>query len=1149
MTTTTVGTTKEEPILAAERTKMGGGLWTTEKYGDLSQGDKRLAAAFVTGRVELRQLRGLYKIEFKELAVVYRRTGEDGTKAPLRARVYLTQKTAKKRMADLEETSYAVPVDGDGYVGNREATLGAFELSLRDAPVDPREYRGLVVAKPAREVPLTEEPAVYGYARFIDDRPEIPTTDNALGMNEYKDLLEKARKHAATLRGGQATTSHHHQWKSMSYYKRMARKAWEELDKVEEAEMDAEEFKRALDLLDVTMLEPRAIRLFEAADLDNSGFIGMTEFEVALMMHDGAPDAGLTPQDAFKMFDFEKKGTISRTAFPRAAASLEVAKTFPGKPESEERRRAMEALFDVVDKDGSGEISYAEFRSAWAQLVDVEFELRRRGIAPAKVPKFLRAFGLATRGAMAINRHALLRACADEESAERRAFEDARRLVDDLRESARRKRDEKRRARAAARDKLGSSAARDTALRNKERTARLRREQAARSRHREEEKVARNRLAAERALAKRRADAQLRARSAQKEEDRVREIRAAGLDRLEATFRDLRVVPREMFASLAARERLADVVWADFGDNRLEVLPSEGFLMWFASLRYLRLANNRLVSLPGAELGKMGKLQVLRLGRNELTELPSSIGELLELRELDASINRLATLPGAISNLRMLGSLDLASNHIAAVPNGALGPLFGLRTLSLRANRLFELPDDISEAVSLTTLDLHNNRLHALPEHIGDLVFLLSRNEIVGLGPWIGGWKRATLVDASFNKIARVDRAAGALRSLVDLRLRGNECVSLPPEVGLARQLQTFDCSANALATLPVELGALAHLHTVTLGRNSIAGLLPREIGLLRSATRLDLSYNKIEELPETVRGLQELIVLNLDHNRLETLPDAIFDCARLENLSVAANRLRALPAFGGGGPALRVLDLTSNLIEELPADIARLANITRIYLGKNRLRSLPIEMADLLDLADEVRLDRNPFSDLPPRWSCYDADLAIQWVRDHARFYREALEEWDATGPSTFDKLADDDAKLRATARRKADAIRDFRATKARRDSIFFHRLQEDLYHENLRPRIAVAETRFNLRRERTAALDSTDDTLLEEVHRRAILQDQREAHVEDIRLQEELLQLQALHQHLDTCGDPTDGTHFFLQLVASIPTATLLDTTNELR
>ena len=185
------------PILAAERAQEAGGLWTTQKYGDFVQGDKRLASAFVTGRVEMRQLRGLFKLTFSDLAVVRRRL-EDGTKRHLRAKVFLTRKKTKKRMADLEETGYNVPVTGDvdaeGFVCVGTTSLGTFDLTLRDAPDDPLLYRGLCIAKSAQDMPLTEEPAVYGFVRFIDDRPEMPTTENALGLHENQDLMDKMQK-------------------------------------------------------------------------------------------------------------------------------------------------------------------------------------------------------------------------------------------------------------------------------------------------------------------------------------------------------------------------------------------------------------------------------------------------------------------------------------------------------------------------------------------------------------------------------------------------------------------------------------------------------------------------------------------------------------------------------------------------------------------------------------------------------------------------------------------------------------------------------------------------------------------------------------------------------------------------------------------
>jgi hypothetical protein len=94
--------------------------------------------------------------------------------------------------------------------------------------------------------------------RFIDDRPEMPTTEHALGLLENQDLMEKM----ITKQKGKTS-----KYKPMQSYTRTARRAWEELELVEEQQIGFEEFKRALDLLDMTLLEPRAMRLFDAASV------------------------------------------------------------------------------------------------------------------------------------------------------------------------------------------------------------------------------------------------------------------------------------------------------------------------------------------------------------------------------------------------------------------------------------------------------------------------------------------------------------------------------------------------------------------------------------------------------------------------------------------------------------------------------------------------------------------------------------------------------------------------------------------------------------------------------------------------------------------------------------------------------------------
>lgn len=64
------------------------------------------------------------------------------------------------------------------------------------------------------------------------------------------------------------------------------------------------------------VVEARAMRLFRICDLDESGKIGISEMEIALMAHDVVPNPPyLTPLDAFYTFDLDGGGDISWVEF------------------------------------------------------------------------------------------------------------------------------------------------------------------------------------------------------------------------------------------------------------------------------------------------------------------------------------------------------------------------------------------------------------------------------------------------------------------------------------------------------------------------------------------------------------------------------------------------------------------------------------------------------------------------------------------------------------------------------------------------------------------------------------------------------------------------------------------------------------------
>ena len=46
------------------------------------------------------------------------------------------------------------------------------------------------------------------------------------------------------------------------------------------------------------------------------------------------------------------------------------------------------------------------------------------------------------------------------------------------------------------------------------------------------------------------------------------------------------------------------------------------------------------------------------------------------------------------------------------------------------------------------------------------------------------------------------------------------------------------------------------------------------------------------------------------------------------------------------------------------------LKQISRIFITKNRIRALPLDMANIFDSVQEINMDRNPLTDLPPKWN-----------------------------------------------------------------------------------------------------------------------------------------------------------------------------------
>ena len=219
------------------------------------------------------------------------------------------------------------------------------------------------------------------------------------------------------------------------------------------------------------------------------------------------------------------------------------------------------------------------------------------------------------------------------------------------------------------------------------------------------------------------------------------------------------------------------------------------------------------------------------------------------------------------------------------------------------------------------------------------------------------------------------------LPRLRHLDLRGHRLAwTLPSDIGRPVSLEYLDLSNNRLTDLPPALGHLASLKHLDLGDNDFTDL-PPALGQLASLQRLDLYNNQLSSgsLPSEIGDLASLSYLDLSGNRLTDLPSALGRLASLQRLDLNNNQLSSgsLPPELGRLAFLEYLDLSYNRLTALPSALGRLINLEQLNLRGNRLTAPPSVLGQLANL-QWLDLGYNGLTVLSPEWG----QLAnLQWL------------------------------------------------------------------------------------------------------------------------------------------------------------------------
>ncbi|XP_050212483.1 probable LRR receptor-like serine/threonine-protein kinase At2g24230 [Mercurialis annua] len=182
--------------------------------------------------------------------------------------------------------------------------------------------------------------------------------------------------------------------------------------------------------------------------------------------------------------------------------------------------------------------------------------------------------------------------------------------------------------------------------------------------------------------------------------------------------------------------------------------------------------------------------------------------------------------------------------------------------------------------------------------------------------------------------------------------------------IGKLTKLKTLDLSSNKITDLPSDLWSLGSLIALNLSSNQISGFLPSNIGNFGMLEIIDLSSNNFSgEIPAAISSLSSLRVLKLDRNGLQgSIPLGILNCKSLTLIDISLNKLDGvLPdGFGAAFPKLKTLNLAGNTIKGRDSDFSEMKSVTNLNISGNLFHGSVMVL--FLAMLEVIDLSRNQF-------------------------------------------------------------------------------------------------------------------------------------------------------------------------------------------
>ncbi|XP_057761110.1 receptor-like protein EIX2 [Arachis stenosperma] len=399
-------------------------------------------------------------------------------------------------------------------------------------------------------------------------------------------------------------------------------------------------------------------------------------------------------------------------------------------------------------------------------------------------------------------------------------------------------------------------------------------------------------------------------------------------------------------------------------------------LLHLKHLSHLDLSGVLLYSSPAKFLGSMQQLRYLNLWTEFKGMIPSSIGNLTNLRVLcisnfEAYSDDLSWV-AQLSSLQYLGffGVNLSTAHNLFQVLNMLPSLSQIHLVDCGLGNM-PIPLHPINLMNLTNVQVLNLESNNLKDPVLDAFsnltsirfFHISQNSLTSLPQW-------------FDK----------LNKLVGLYLAGNQQLSGQFLLNLQNMtfmpfIREFDLSSTNLYSVPSWLSNCKSLVKLGLAYTFLHGSIPYALRNLTSLTVLNLWGNKLTSVPIWLGELKSLIHLSLGSNDITSVEEGslasiLGNMCHLKDFFLSGHKLQGelFPSNSNisccNNYELEVLDLShNNFSGKLPSWLGKLKNLNYLDLSSNSFSGpIPHSLGELVNLTS-LEFSSNLFDGVIP-WS-----------------------------------------------------------------------------------------------------------------------------------------------------------------------------------